>query len=269
MSKYSKFENIDAIVFDVDGTLYDKNQEKDSRIGSIQTAHDFFRFNAFKMIEQGIKIELIPEILINQYFDLNSKNNLKNNVELIDAQLIKKYEQHLKKYGSNGKVFSERFGTNSNFLHYLLSHIQFENILGENKMLVQTVNNLKKNHELGILTTEVYSTAKKVIGLIGLDLTDFQMKTGDKYGILCSENVPNKKPSPDGFIKLKEIYNSNEIIYVGDHLVKDIKTAIDNNIHAVQVLNNNQSPQQTKKEIKSKTYSFPTIGRIHQLDYLF
>ena len=57
---------IEHVIFDVDGTMYRKDLEYRPGKGSIQTAHDFFKYKAHEMLARGknpleIKKELAEE----------------------------------------------------------------------------------------------------------------------------------------------------------------------------------------------------------------
>jgi len=261
------------IVFDVDGTLYTKDFEYSPGNGSIQTAHDFFRFLAFQRLKNGNKSPFeISQSLIKEY-QLNTKNNnLKEIVKSIPQDLKNDYESLVKKYGSNGKVFVGELRVDSGYLHQMLSFIDFGAILAPDTKLKQLIKKLDKNgYDLGILTTEVYSTIEKVFNSLGINLNDFVMPTGDKYKILCSENVKQKKPSPEGFERLKEIYgadNPREIVYVGDVLEKDIEPSLKSGLQAVHVSSSEPRVTFQVADIDTCKKEYAKVNSIYDLEEL-
>lgn len=243
MTKIIPFDSriIDTVIFDIDGTLYVKDIVYSKGNGSIQTAHDFFRFSAYDKLSKGDYYDIISKQLVRQYSDLIKKGSLADVVKSIPELLKNNYLRLVEKYGSNGKVFVGEFNTDSKFLHSMLKHINFTSILKEDVDLQNVFSYLKnKGKSLGILTTEVYETAKIISDALGFNLADFKMATGDKYDILCSENVKEKKPSLEAFLRLKEIYspkNPRSIVYVGDNFGKDVEAAIKAGLQAIHVIN--------------------------------
>lgn len=244
MEKVDKFDpsKIEIVVFDVDGTFYNKEQEYISGVGSIQTAHDFFRYLAFQRLCKGTDSpQKIAEDLVSEYHKRIIDQTLKKRVASISDSKKARYANILTLYKSNGQLFTGEFGVSSTYLHEMLKYIKFESVLKANPELQSTFSYLKaKGYDLGILTTEVFETVKAVADVMGFDLSDFYMNTGDKYQILCAENVKQKKPSLEGFIRLNQIYgvdDPSKIVYVGDVFSKDVEPPLKCGQQAIQIVN--------------------------------
>lgn len=267
-------EKIKIIVFDVNGTFYDKNKEYTKGAGTIQSAQNFFQINAYqKLSKDKTTLEKVSEELILEYNKLIEEGRLKEELENIPADIKRKYEEKVKECGSNGKVFVKLFGAKSNYLHEMLKNIKFKSILSENKELKEVIYYLKrKNYKLGILTTEVYETIKIISKQLGLDINDFYMDTGDEYPILCSENVKDKKPSNEGFEKILKIYkveNPREIVYVGDHFMKDIEAPIKVGLQAIQIESSQNDISKETVKFDGEEIEYMKINSLSRLKEIF
>ncbi|MBU4502439.1 MAG: HAD family hydrolase [Nanoarchaeota archaeon] len=268
----SKKDGITHIIFDVDGTLYDKKREYVPGKGSIEDAHEFFRYNTFsKASEDRIfnQKELINKI-IEEYQQKARESTLIKAIESYPSDLKMKYKNLVKKHGSNGKVFVNEFGTDSSFFAKIVGQVDFEEILTKDIELQNMVQTLKqKGYNLGILTTEIYDTVKKVSNIMGIPLEDFELETGTPHPILCAENVKEKKPSPEGFNKILKIIQPNSpenIIYVGDHFKKDIEASLNCGLNAIHVTNDrtgNISLESCQTEHGQR--KFIKVDKIYQL----
>ncbi|MBL7051177.1 HAD family hydrolase [Candidatus Woesearchaeota archaeon] len=274
--KFNK-DIVKHVIFDIDGTLYEKNKEYKQGKGSVQTAHDFFIFSAWHLMSnkpsQHKKIAdyLIADHLVEEYGFHAKQGTLKQEIEKIPEKSKLEYLSKLKKHGSNGKTFNNEFNlNNSKFLHEtMIQHIDFHSILNKDEKLQGTFDYLKnKDYNLGILTTETYKTAKDVASAMGFDLKDFHMGPGIGQLILCSKNVKNKKPSLEGFEKLINIYkpsNPSEIVYVGDHLIKDIETPLKLGIQAIHVTNKTDKIIHKTLKINNQDKNYLEIKDVYNL----
>lgn len=237
-------ELIDAthVVFDVDGTLYDKRREYLPGRGSIEGAHEFFRYATFSAaLEQGHisdEDELVERV-VTEYQRRNRNWSLLCAIGKFPERLRHNYHQLVRKHGSNGKVFVNEFGADSGFFARIVGQTDFRSILAVDKKLQAMVGDLKiRGYKLGILTTEIYSTVEIVFDILGLSIDDFRMDTGTDYPLLCSENVADSKPSPEGFLRLIEINgvdSARKIVYVGDDFKKDVEASLKVGLQAVHV----------------------------------
>lgn len=236
-----KLKNITHVIFDVDGTIYEKSREYLPGHGSIEDAHEFFRYRTYTECQRLCEIKdegSLIERVVADYKQNNQNNTLLEAIESFSPELKIFYRDLVKKHGSNGKVFANEFGTDSGFFARIVGQTDFEAILREDKQLQEMIRTLKeREYQLGILTTERYSTILKVMEIMKLTLGDFSMENGTEYPILCSENVEKKKPSLEGFQKIVEVTGAapDQIVYVGDSLSKDIKPPLSMGINAVLV----------------------------------
>ncbi len=243
--------SIEKVVFDMDGTLYRKDIEYSHGAGTIQTAHDFFRFLAYDRMTKNKDLpEKILDELVQEYHTRTKNMTLQQAIDNVPDETKTSYLKLVEEYSSNGKVFAGEFGTSNTFLHQMIENIDYDSILVENPQLQQTMQHLKnQDYGLGILTTDTFGTLSKVMKVLGLNLEDFHMNTGDEYPVLCAENVPQKKPSPDGFNRIAEIYQDvdpSTILYIGDHFEKDIETSLRAGFQAIHVV-----PSGPKMELKT------------------
>lgn len=243
-----KLDNIETVIFDVDGTLYRK--DIDLGKGTIQDSHDFFRFNAYAMLKAGNDKEDVKSFLIGTYKEIMKNGDIKE--EIKDIPLKEEYIGKLKKWKSNGKTFINEFGTESTYLHSMLMHTDFASLIKKDDELIETMNYIKSKYNIGVLTTEVYQTCEKSFNALGLNIKDFYMNTGNGYKILCAENVKEKKPSPEGFQKLIGIYGNKNILYVGDHINKDVKAPLENGLKSIHVVTYGNNIEH--KKIDNKPY---------------
>lgn len=265
------------IVFDVDGTLYDKNKIYDYSYGSIQESQDFFRFLAYDKLKKTNKsLEEVAKELVLEYNLNMDSGELLNSINTVHGDIREEYLEKIKKYGSNGKVFVNEFNSDSKYLHKnMLSHIRYDLILKPDINLKKIFKYLiNKKYKLAMLTTETFNTVEKVSNAMNFDLNMFYMNTNSKYPILCSENVKEKKPSSEGFEKILESFNvknPKEVIYIGDSFEKDIEAPLKLGIQAIHVKKIN-SPN---KEILEKTSinnidkEYIRINDIYQLNEIF
>lgn len=261
------------VIFDVDGTLYDKKREYKLGKGSIEDAHEFFRYNTFSQALES-KRKFNQDDLINrvveEYKKRNREGTLLKAIEKFPGEIKNRYKELLKKHGSNGKVFVNEFDADSGFFARIVGNVDFEAILTEDKELQKMVQELKqKGYKLGILTTEVYNTVQTIADILGISLDDFKLETGTQYPMLCSENVKEKKPSPEGFQKLIHLTNvvsPKQIVYVGDHFKKDIEASLNCGLQAVQVAYDGTGKNSFEScLIKGKQEQFAKIDKVYDL----
>ena len=234
---------ITNIIFDVDGTIYRKDIEYNPRLGSIQTAHDFFKYLAHQMLSEGTEPKEVSESLAAEYKSRVNDGTLKEKVASIENSVIKGWDEIVDKEGggSNGKAFDAHYKLKANghpnFLHRMLSNIDFRRTLDRDPKLLETFDYLEaQGYGLGFLTSEVYSTIEDVAVAMDFDLRRFHIgndinhpdlfsETDDRhYPIICRNNSI-AKPSTDGFDKVKRILgveDSRTVVYVGDSKKKDV-----------------------------------------------
>jgi len=266
-------EIIQYVAFDIDGTLFQREKEYKKGRGSVEDAHEFFRLGAWQRLKQGVEPYTAAKNLVREYICRSEKGTLNEFITGVPRQVKKEYDLAVKKNGSNGKTFNYEFDlNNSSFLHKtMIQYINFQRILCRNELLCDMFNDLKQEgYSLGILTTETYKTAQDVAKVLGFDLTDFKMETGNNYPILCSENVKEKKPSAEGFLKLIQIYNTEpgKILYVGDHIQKDIISSLSVGLQAVHIVNDDSPAIKKVTHVNGENVEYYQIGQIHTLNEL-
>ncbi|MFO7710606.1 MAG: HAD family hydrolase [Candidatus Woesearchaeota archaeon] len=256
-----------ALIFDVDGTLYDKHREYRPGKGSINDAHNFFRQEAYKRALEGISDEnrTIDEI-VSSYKQHVSDNTV---IDIIEPEILSEFKDLVDKYGSNGKVFADGFGTDSSFLSTMISSIDFVSILAPDQNLIDTIEYLKsKDYTLGIMTTEAFSTVENAAEGLGLELVDFYFSPHPElegkdgmYPIICAENTLKKKPSLEPFQKILDVtgYDPHEVTYIGDVKHKDIDPALSLGMDAVHV------NRKADKITRSDYYEVPTIYALREV----
>lgn len=268
-----KKSEITHIIFDVDGTLYNKKREYKLGKGSIEDAHEFFRYTAFSQAlnSKGVfNQDDLTNKVVEEYKKRNKEGMLLKAIEEIPQDLKNSYKELLKKHGSNGKVFVNEFGTDSGFFAKIVGNVDFETILTEDKELQKLVQELKQEgYKLSILTTEIYNTVQTVADVLGLSLNDFKIETGTQYPILCSENVKEKKPSPEGFQRLIQITNvisPRQIVYVGDDFKKDVEAPLNCGLQAIQVTYDGTGKISFEScPIKEEQEQFAKIDKVYDL----
>ena len=275
-------EEIKHIIFDVDGTLYRKDVEYNPMAGSIQTAHDFFRYMAHQMLKRGIAPDEVSTSLVDEYKQRIQEGTLKERVASIETPDIEEWDRLVDQYGANGKVFDYHHKLKEqgieNFLHKMLANIDFRITLGKDSKLLETVDYLQsKGYDLGILTSEVYSTIEDVAAAMGFDLEYFHIgndvshsdlfsKSDQKnYPIICRNNSI-AKPSTDGFEKVMRILgveNPKTIVYIGDSKKKDVIPALRCGWQAVHVLNDGSPMKPGTVDIDGREVGYTKMGNIY------
>ncbi len=266
-------QQISLVLFDIDGTLYDKNKEYVTGSGSIQTAHDFFRFSAWDRLMRGNAPDDVAEELVEEYRDhIKKPGSLEQAIKSIPQESKEAYLAKVEEHGSNGKVFKNEFGTDSKYLHkQMLQHIRFSEVLAKDERLVNLFESLQaKGYGIGVITTETHKTVHDVAEALGFDPTIFYVDTDDDYHMLCSENVKDKKPSPEAFLRAIELYGrkgkEETVVYVGDHKNKDVFGSMNVGMQAVHVKNNGQEPNLETMDINGTAREYAEIGSVYDLE---
>jgi FMN phosphatase YigB (HAD superfamily) len=261
---------IEVIIFDMDGTLYQKGIEHIAGSGQIKTIHDFFRYLAFDRLKNTHDLpEKISATLIHEYKTRAKDQTLVDAIRNVSERTRNRLDQLVKQYGSNGRVFSGEFQVHTTFLHHMVENIDFDSVLVQDKELQGMIKYLKAKYKLGILTTDTFSTLTKVTKALGLNLEDFYMNTSDHYPVLCAENVRQKKPSLDGFRRIAKIYpvdDTRKIAYIGDHFEKDIKTSLRCGFQAIHVTPGNSGVKEAA--IGNTKFEYARIENIYALQTL-
>ncbi|MBD3313515.1 HAD hydrolase-like protein [Candidatus Woesearchaeota archaeon] len=254
------------IIFDVDGTLYDKSRVYNKELGSIMDSHLFLRYATyFKLKSSGKKnLECTADQVISEYNEHICNKTLLDAIKHFPEDMVKEYLGLVKRNISNGNVFVNEFGASRDYLARILGNIDFRNILVEDQRLQETIHNLKnKKCALGILTNEVYSTIEKVFEVLGLEMKDFKLETGTEYPIACKETGVSK-PDIESFRHLLELNHikPENSTYIGDSISKDIKPSLEAGMLAVLVNYESEEPIMSCAEYK-------IINSIYELDNLF
>ena len=281
-------DKIEHIIFDADGTLYRKDVEYNPKTGSIQTAHDFFRYIAHQMLKEGIAPREVSASLVDEYKQRIQKGTLKERVALIEASDRDEWDRLVDEYGANGEVFNHHHRLKEqgieNFLHNMLSNINFRITLDKDPELLKTFDYLKaKGYNLGILTSEVYSTIEDVAAAMGFEMDGFHIGSdhthpdlfsesdGRHYPIICRNNSI-AKPSLDGFEKVMRILGIEDpttIVYIGDSKKKDVVPPLRCGWQAVHVLNDDSPIRQDTVNVDGKGMNYTKIGNVYAARELF
>ncbi len=280
-----KLNDLSAVLFDVDGTIYQKDVEYNPKTGSIQVAHDFFKYLAHQMLKEGIDPSEVSALLTREYQKRIREGTLKERVLSINPEERQEFDHLVEEYGANGRVFDHWHGLQEkgvqNFLHRLLSQIDFQATLGRDEKLLQLFDNLeRKGYDLGIITSEVYDTIETMASAMGFDLERFFIGDNKQdpdlyserdqrfYPFVCRNNSI-AKPDLDGFRKVLRILGVNDpkrLVYVGDSLTKDIVPALNCGWNAVLVTNTpGFEVGMDTAIVGSQEVSYFKIGSIHDL----
>ncbi len=122
-------------------------------------------------------------------------------------------KQHVRKslifvaLGKPKKFYAEAFATQFSFQNYISRDEDVQNVISFLK---------QKKIGLGVYTSVPRDQLITILGLLGLDPSDFTLLSGD--------NVKNAKPDPKGFEKIVQCCGvpAEQIIFVGDSEKKDI-----------------------------------------------
>lgn len=262
---------IDFLLFDFDGTLYDKIKEHNPGKGSVEDAHEFFILNAWHMISGGMDPEETAVYLEAEYKRRVEDNTVNEGIRQVPDDVVEHYKCLVNKAGANSIVFVEEFGLHQTFLQGMFKNINFKEILGSDQRLCDVMKVLRTRYTLGMLTTDVFGTVKTATEVLGLDYRDFVF-VEDEYGILCSENTAMTKPYPDSFLKAAKIWgvdDSRKIAYIGDKFRKDVEAPLKCGLQAIHVLNEgNDNICFKTAEINEESFQYAQIGSIYALEEL-
>ncbi|MFW5745932.1 MAG: HAD family hydrolase [Nanoarchaeota archaeon] len=262
--------DLSVLVFDMDGTLYNKARVYNPRTGSVQDSQDFFRYNAFSALRQGADPITVSARLIAEYKKRLADHTLLDAVRVIPNSVKTEFATCLRKHGSNGKVFIHEFGLDPSYLQELLTHTDFAHILRPDPALDTALQKLKPHYRIGAFTSDMYATFLNACQGLKINPTIFNMTTGTKYPILCGENVTDKKPSEQGFQKILQIYRDvtpDSIAYIGDHLQKDIIPALRCGMQALHIVGNatDATERTWQDENSAKQYlEVPTVEALQK-----
>lgn len=275
---------ISHVIFDVDGTMYRKNIEYNPQTGTIQTAHDFFRYLLHIMLKQGVDPEEIPLILVPEYKTRISEGTLKQKVQEIPTSAKEELDELIKEYSSNGNVFGQwhrlRERGLPNLLHKMLAEIDFSQTLARDERLLEVFSYLRsQEYGLGIITSEVYGTVEVIASTLDFNIADFQLGNDPRhsdfysesdqrfYPILCRNNC-RPKPDPEGFRKVARILEVDEprsLLYVGDRIKNDIVPSLSCGWQAVLVTGNDNGISSQNICIDGQEHVYTTIGSVCDL----
>ncbi len=261
-------ESVLWLWFDVDGTLYNKRNEYVSGNGSIQDAHDFFRFSAWDRIKKGGDPYSTAQELVSIYFDLVAKHALRQASISISQDSKAAYLELLRQcQGANGQVFAREFGLETGFLHRtMLEHIDYSQLLARDEQLILLFEQLYSSGlNLGIFTTETKFTVKKILHVLGVDTDIFKF-------VVCSEDVRQKKPSLEGYNHILSLSQTPPSLqaYIGDIISKDIKPSLSTGMQAIHVSYDNSGEVSVKScTVDNGTKQYLQIDTVYQLVNIF
>lgn len=239
------------IIFDVDGTLFDKRREYVPGKGTVEDHHELLRCSTYARGRRfGLADEekAIDDVVEAYAFELQRKT-LSQTLDSMHPEFKKEYTMLASRYGSNGKVFEEEFGASPGFFAKVIEQCNLEELLAQDEQLINTIDRLKeKGYGLGIMSSDTFKTIDTALRSLGLEIKDFQFpdhkkkkelydNTGDAFPILCSENIQNKKPGREGYHKIIRITGAHpeDITYVGDIRTKDIEPPLALGMKAIHV----------------------------------
>jgi len=227
------------ILFDVDGTLYDKRRAYNPGSGCIEDSHEFFRYNTYALLSSGFSLEETLNVVLDSYKTHVKERQILSNLERFSESYKRMFHNKVEQGGSNGNVFVNEFGASKDYFARLVGQIDFSSVLARDELLVELISGLKQKYHLGIITNEVYSTIEKVSSVLGFSINDFKMETGSEFHLFCKETGVSK-PNLQSFSRPLELNNllPEQAVYVGDSFSKDIKPVISLGMNAVHVTNN-------------------------------
>ncbi|NQV89692.1 MAG: HAD family hydrolase [Parcubacteria group bacterium] len=138
---------------------------------------------------------------------------------IVSDQLREDYEGLYSQQGSNSAVFTS-LGLSSDYWQKSFNSLDKSDLSDPNTDITLTLKALKEFVPLSIFTNLTKDEIVKTLGFVEIPIEWFQF-------ILSGDDVKNRKPAPDGFMKMIELskVNSSEILYVGDREDVDIKPA--------------------------------------------
>jgi len=270
----------------VDGTMYRKDKVYNPSVGSIQTAHDFFRYGAHNALTQGEDPAQASSRLVSEYQNGIKNGTIPTKVAGIDESVREEWDALVEQYGSNGRVFDNHHRLKEqgvhNYLHRMIAQIDFTQTLVRDEQLSSMFEDLvDKGYTLGIVTSEVHSTVVDVAKTLGFDMSLFHIgvahpetysrQDGRFYPIMCRNNHQSK-PSLDGFEKIMRLTgcdDPNEFVYIGDSIKKDIIPPLRLGWSAIHVVNDTSDLVMKEITVDNQTKDYTQIGSVYQIGELF
>ena len=272
------------VFWDVDGTMYRKGVEYREGVGSIQTAHDFFRYLTHIMLKQGCQPAEVYSTLTSEYRGFIESKTLKQRVSEIPLEERQEWDFAVNQVGSNGGALKhlhhlEKTG-NENLLHNMLAHIDFSGTLDRDPALLNIFQYLRTcGYVLAIITSEVYATVEVVAAALGFSISDFQVgadpmhpelfSVNDNmyYPIFCKNNSVSK-PDCDAFLKAMRVLNISEpreCVYIGDRFANDVVPSITCGWQSVLITNDDDGIQTVSTDVGDAVSSYTKIGTLTDL----
>ncbi len=277
-------DEVKYVFWDVDGTMYSKGIEYREGVGSIQTAHDFFRYSIHVLLKQGAQPAAIFSTLTVEYRELIKSKTLKQRVAEIPIKEKQEWDFVVDKVGSNGRALEYLYhlkkSGHENLLYEMLAYIDFGGTLNCNTELLSVFEYLgNRGYILAIITSEVYATVEAVSFALGFNIFDFQVgedpmhpelfstKDGRYYPIFCKNNSLSK-PNCDAFLKSMKVLQitiPRECVYIGDRFVNDVVPATTCGWQSVLITNKNDGIQSVSAEANGKVINYTKVGTLADL----
>jgi len=251
---------IESIVYDISGVWYNKDKKNSSHGASLYDAHLFIFYSAWKCMKfQSMSAKEMKGAVLGKYKSHEINGTITKALSEIPDRTKIDFEQTRdeKFQGSNTKTFYSTFDDiNPHFFHvHLINQVDLTKFIEPNSELFEMIGRLSETYRQGILTTEAYSTIEIAANILGIDLSLFDMQTGDSCSVLCNDNLKFKKPDVRAFNRVLSCYpdlHPSSIAYVGDHLKIDIIPALEAGITPIHVLNDKSGIKEETALVGSK-----------------
>jgi len=266
-----------TIVFDVSGTLFQEDKEYISGCGSLNDNFNFLRFYVWDLVKKrGWDAYNAARWTMKKYKELKEREDLKNYLARIDEQVKEEYNWALEKYLNDDILCACEFGVRDHSFFYdqMINYIDFKKILVPDLKLYALMDGLKeKGFSLGILSSESFVVIQKIFEALGLSLSWFFMDTKEKYPIFCAESICKKDFLSKNYKRLKKTCLSQNddaqtLLYVGDHLKRDVEAPLGEGFQVVHVLNQNAKKKIDKMRIEACVFEYFALQNIYEMGEL-
>lgn len=271
-------KEVKTIIFDVGGTLFQEDKEYISGLGSVQDSFDFFRFLSWELIKKhGWEAHNAARWIRKKYYETTERGFLRKCLDQIDDQIKEEYLWCFQKHLNDDILCACEYGLKDySFFHEeMINFINFKKLLVPDPRLYALINNLKeRGFSLGILSSESFPVIQNIFEALGLPLNWFFMKTEGKYPIFCAENICKKNFLSKNYKRLKKSClcsgeSSKKILYVGDHLERDVKAPLGEGLQALHILNQPSPNKMCQLRIGHCVFEYLSLQSIYEMEKLF
>ncbi len=278
VSQVFDLEKVETIIFDVGGTLFREDREYVSGIGSVQNSFDFFRFLSWELIKKhGWDAHNAARWIRKKYKEAIEGGSLRECLDEINDQIKEEYLWCFQKHLNDDILCACEYGLKDySFFHEeMINFIDFKKLLIPDLRLYALIAGLKEQgFSLGILSSESFPVVQNIFEALGLPLSWFFMDTEGKYPIFCAENICKKDFLSKNYKRLKKSClcpneSSKTILYVGDHLERDVKAPLNEGLQALHILNQRSQNKMCQIRIGHCIFEYPTLQNIYEMENLF